>query len=228
MKDSFCGGVSTSVCSFHERSVPVFKRRLTVYVGPMFAGKTEAGQAEARKAMVAERRVIYFRPAVAHRGDEEVVVSHADNVVPGLLPTLITGDEVQKIYDFGREHHVIILDEGQFLPVLAARHLCRLFFEGRVVVYCGLDNDYLGNPFETSQAMMAVPEAEIHRLSAICVQCKNAHATRTLKLVDGRAAPADSPRFETGSTEKYQAVCLDCYLNAYKSATETGSLARRR
>lgn len=194
----------------------MFGRRLAVYVGPMFSGKTEAAQAEIRKALVAKRSVVFFRPARANRGDEHAVVSHAQNTVPDLQPVMIGEGEEGVLYERGKSADVIIVDEGQFLRPAAAEPILRLFLEGHVVVYCALDADYRGEPFETSIAVMGIPEAEIHRLTAVCVSCRNARATRTQKLVDGKPVPLDrdSPRLETGGSEKYRAVCLECFLFA--------------
>ena len=192
----------------------MFFRRLVVYTGPMFSGKTEAAQAELRKARIAARQVVYVRPAVANRDDSACVVSHAANTVDEIEPVLLGEGEEERLYEIGRGVDVVIVDEGQFLEPSAVGPIFRLFSEGKFVVYCGLDNDFLGKPFETTLQIMGIPEAEIHRLTAICSHCKNAYATRTHKYRDGGAAPADSPRFETGSTERYEALCLTCFLEA--------------
>lgn len=192
----------------------MFSQRLVVYTGPMFSGKTEAAQAEARKALIADRKVVYIRPTVANRDDASCVVSHAANTIAGIEPVLLGEQEEERLYSIGEGYDVVIVDEGQFLGPRAAEQIYRLFSEGRFVVFCALDSDFLGGPFETTLQVMAIPEAEIHRLTAICSRCKDALATRTHKHREGAAAPADSPRFETGSTDKYEALCLPCFLSA--------------
>ncbi len=196
----------------------MFRPRFLVFVGPMFSGKTEETQAQARKNRIANRTVIFFRHDRASRNDVDRVVSHAETVLDGVTPHLIADGEEQQIYEIGKGYDVIIVDEGHFLPMSVVEVLFRLYREGHVVVYSGLDTDFLGRSFETSQVVMAIPEAEVKKLTATCIQCGDPEATRSLKLIDGQPAPASSSRIQTGGEELYCAVCIDCHERAYQPA----------
>jgi thymidine kinase len=179
----------------------------------MFSGKTEAAQAEARKAKIAKRKIVYFRPWAANRKDATCVVSHAGNTIEGLTPVLLGEGEEHKVFEIGREYDVIIVDEVQWLKTTAAKHLSQLYYLGKVVIVCGLDSDYLGKPFETLLAVRAIPEAECHALVAICSECFSPNATRTQRMSAGAPVTEETVRYEVGGEEKYRAVCIECAMH---------------
>ena len=76
----------------------------------------------------------------------------------------------------------------------------------------GLDQDYLGKPFEPMPALMAEAE-EVTKTRAICVRC-GAPASRTQRLV------ASDERVVVGAAGLYEARCRRCFEPGVASVDE--------
>ena len=81
--------------------------------------------------------------------------------------------------------------------------MSRLADLGKRVVVAGLDQDYLGRPFEPMPALMAIAE-EVTKTRAICVRC-GASASRTQRTV------ASEERVVVGAAGMYEARCRRCF-----------------
>ena len=79
----------------------------------------------------------------------------------------------------------------------------RLADLGKRVVVAGLDQDYLGRPFDPMPTLMALAE-EVVKTRAICVLC-GAPASRTQRLV------ASKERVVVGAAGMYEARCRRCF-----------------
>jgi thymidine kinase len=101
----------------------------------------------------------------------------------------------------------VAIDEAQFfdpgLPEVAEL----LAAEGRSVIISGLDQDFLGRPFNAMPTLLALAD-QVTKLSAICTVC-GAEATRTQRMVGGRPAAADDPLIVVGgmNDDRYEARC---------------------
>ena len=90
------------------------------------------------------------------------------------------------ILKYAHEAQVIGIDEGQFLGpglVDVCQKLARM---GKRVIVAGLDQDYLGQPFEPMPQLLAIAEY-ITKTLAICVVC-GAPANRTTPCATEAAA----------------------------------------
>ena len=76
---------------------------------------------------------------------------------------------------------VVGIDEGQFFDAGAAGGLQRAGRSGKRVIVAGLDQDYLGKPFEPMPQLLAIAEY-ITKTHAICMVCGNP-ANHTQRLV---------------------------------------------
>jgi thymidine kinase len=107
----------------------------------------------------------------------------------------------------GERASVVAIDEAQFfddgLPEIAEL----LAAEGRSVMISGLDQDFLGRPFNSMPILLALAD-QVTKLTAICTVC-GAEATRTQRLVGGRPAAADDPLIVVGGMDddRYEARC---------------------
>jgi thymidine kinase len=172
--------------------------------GCMFSGKTDEMLRLIRRAEIAGRRVLLVRPAIDDRtvaGSVESrsgVAYKARAVVDsGEIPPIVTGERAS----------VVAIDEAQFfddgLPAIAEL----LAAEGRSVLISGLDQDFLGRPFNTMPTLLALAD-QVTKLTAICTVC-GADATRTQRMVGGRPAAADDPLIVVGgmNDDRYEARC---------------------
>jgi thymidine kinase len=171
---------------------------IEVIVGSMYSGKTEELIRRLRRAQIARQRVEIFKPAIDDRYAKDAIVSHSEIRIPSR--------SVKKAADVLRHAHeaqVIGIDEGQFLgPGLVG--VCeKLAKMGKRVIVAGLDQDYLGRPFDPMPQLLAVAEY-ITKTLAICVVC-GAPANRTYRKVQ------KGGRVVVGGAEIYEARCRRCF-----------------
>jgi thymidine kinase len=111
---------------------------------------------------------------------------------------------------------VVGIDEVQFLGPEAVAVIEALANRGVRVICAGLDQDYLGRPFEPMPQLMALAEYVTKEL-AICVVCGNP-ANRTQRLTDS------TERVVVGAAEAYEARCRKCHVAAPVEATPQENL----
>ena len=98
---------------------------------------------------------------------------------------------------------VIGIDEGQFFDAGLPGATIALARRGIRVIVAGLDQDYLGKPFEPMPQLLAIAEY-ITKTRAICMVCGNP-ANHTQRLVGNRA------RVLLGAQGTYEARCRRCF-----------------
>jgi thymidine kinase len=95
------------------------------------------------------------------------------------------------------------IDEAQFFDERLVEVCERLANLGKRVVVAGLDQDFLGRPFEPIPQLLAKAE-EITKTLAICVRCGNP-ANFTQRIVD------NEERIVVGGASAYEARCRQCF-----------------
>ena len=176
------------------RAYPVGAGWIEVVCGCMFSGKTEELIRRLNRARYATQRVVVFKPSVDVRYAAQEVVSHSAYRFP-----CIPVDNATAILSLVGEAQVVGIDEAQFFDddlVLVAN---RLADDGRRVVIAGLDQDYLGRPFDPIPQLMAVAEY-VQKTLAVCMVC-GSPADRSQRLVN-----RDS-RVLLGAEDTYEARC---------------------
>ena len=172
---------------------------IEVICGSMFSGKSEELIRRLRRAKIARQKVLAFKPAIDDRYDDTDIVSHDDRRIESIRVT--SAGEIPGYVDGGVE--VVGIDEAQFLgPELPA--VCeRLADAGVRVIVAGLDQDYLGQPFEPMPQLLAVAEY-ITKTLAVCVKCGRP-ANRTQRLIPSHE------RVVVGASGAYEARCRGCF-----------------
>jgi thymidine kinase len=105
--------------------------------------------------------------------------------------------------------NVVAIDEAQFFDWAIADVARMLADRGLRVIVTGLDLDFRGEPFGPMPLLLAEAET-VDKLHAICVVC-GAPASRTQRLIDGRAASYTDPVILVGASEVYEARCRECH-----------------
>jgi len=172
---------------------------IEVIVGSMFSGKSEELIRRLRRAQIAKRKVQIFKPRIDDRYSHDHITSHsamqieAENV----------SSSRELLESVKAETEVVGIDEGQFFdPELPA--VCTMLADqGKRVIVAGLDQDYLGKPFEPMPQLLAIAEY-ITKTLAICMVC-GAPANHTQRLV------ASSERVLVGAQGTYEARCRHCF-----------------
>ena len=172
----------------------------------MFSGKTEELIRRMRRALIARQSVEIFKPALDTRFSREDVVSHDERAIPST--PVATASQIILL---ASKAEVIGIDEAQFFGnelVDVCQHLAR---DGKRVIVAGLDQDYLGRPFEPVPQLMAIAEF-VTKLHAICVVC-GAPANHSQRLSCG------DERVQLGATDSYEPRCRDCFDPEEKQLT---------
>jgi len=164
----------------------------------MFSGKTEELIRRIRRAQIAKQKVAIFKPKIDDRFSSDHIVSHSD---VKLLSSVV--ERSRDILNLAADAQVVGIDESQFFDMEITDVVENLASQGKRVIIAGLDQDYLGKPFEPMPQLLAIAEY-ITKTLAICVVCGNP-ADRTQRTT--RA----SERVLVGAKDSYEARCRRCF-----------------
>jgi thymidine kinase len=172
---------------------------IEVVCGSMFSGKSEELIRRLRRAQIARQKVQIFKPKFDTRFGEEEIVSHSEMRIPS--KTVGSSPELLQMVDDDTE--VVGIDEGQFFDAELPAVCNTLASRGKRIIVAGLDQDYLGKPFEPMPQLLAIAEY-ITKTLAICMVCGNP-ANHTQRLV------VSSDRLLLGAQGTYEARCRRCF-----------------
>ena len=178
---------------------PVNQGWIEVIVGSMFSGKSEELIRRLRRAQIARQKVQIFKPALDTRYAEDQIVSHSEMRIASAPVSSARAllDRVEA------DTEVVGIDEGQFFDAELPAVCNTLADQGKRVIVAGLDQDYLGKPFEPMPQLLAIAEY-ITKTLAICMVCGNP-ANHTQRLV------ASEDRVLLGTQGTYEARCRRCF-----------------
>lgn len=172
---------------------------IEVICGSMFSGKSEELIRRLRRAQIARQRVQIFKPRIDTRHAEDQIVSHSEQKIASQVVS--SSKEIMDFIDMRTE--VIGIDETQFFDKEIVGVCNRLADMGKRVIVAGLDQDYLGRPFEPMPQLLAIAEY-ITKTLAICMRCGNP-ANRTQRLIQSDEVVV------VGAAEIYEARCRRCF-----------------
>jgi thymidine kinase len=172
---------------------------IEVITGSMFSGKSEELIRRLRRAQIARQKVQIFKPVIDDRYAADHIVSHSEMRIAS--ENVRSSDElVQRV---AKDTEVVGIDEGQFFDLNLPAACNTLANLGKRVIVAGLDQDYLGRPFEPMPQLLAIAEY-ITKTLAICVVCGDP-ANHTQRLV------ASKDRVLVGASGMYEARCRHCF-----------------
>ena len=174
-EDHLSGGV-------HQRNAPGW---IEVIAGSMFSGKSEELIRRLRRARIARQRVQVFKPLIDNRYSRDHIVSHSEM----RHESGVVGSAAELLAEVRPETEVVGIDEGQFFDAELPGVCSTLADQGKRVIVAGLDQDYLGKPFEPMPQLLAVAEY-ITKTHAICVRCGQPanYSQRTVQVEGQRAS----------------------------------------
>ena len=180
---------------------------IEVIVGSMFSGKSEELIRRLNRARIARQKVQVFKPAIDARYSVEEIASHSGHKHDS-KPVSSTTEMMSAI---DPETEVVGIDEGQFFDMELVEAVNQLAAQGKRVIVAGLDQDYMGRPFEPMPQLLCVAEF-ITKTHAICVKC-GATANYSQRTVESES------RVEVGASDKYEARCRKCFVPHSDSPT---------
>jgi thymidine kinase len=172
---------------------------IEVITGSMFSGKSEELIRRLRRAQIGRQRVQIFKPRIDNRYGDEHITSHSEMRIGST-----NVESSRALLDaVSEETEVVGIDEGQFFDAELPMVCNALADRGMRVIVAGLDQDYLGKPFEPMPQLLAIAEY-ITKTLAICVVCGEP-ANHTQRLV------VSSERVLVGAQGAYEARCRACF-----------------
>ena len=185
---------------------------LTVYVGPMYAGKTTALIAELEASLEEGKQVLVVKPVIDNRYAADDIVSH-----DGTSLQKTTGHTVRRLginetldpFEF-EDVDVLLIDEAQFFEELCEETIEIVLERGIDVVAVGLDMDSEGLPFGSMPYLLSLAN-NVYKLSGVCSVCGD-EATRTFRKVHATS----SAQVLIGGSETYEPRCLAHWLEGQK------------
>jgi thymidine kinase len=172
---------------------------IEVITGSMFSGKSEELIRRLRRAQIAKQKVQIFKPLIDNRYGDDHIISHSDM----RIASQCVKNSAELLTRVDADTEVVGIDEGQFFDLNLPAAGNTLANSGKRVIVAGLDQDYLGRPFEPMPQLLAIAEY-ITKTRAICVVCGDP-ANHTQRLV------ANSDRVLVGAGGMYEARCRHCF-----------------
>ena len=173
--------------------------QIEVICGSMFSGKTEELIRRLNRAKIARQRVEVFKPAIDNRYSADEVASHGD----GRIAARVVSASAEILRAVDDRTDVVGVDEVQFFDAGVVDVVDKLANQGKRVIVAGLDQDYLGRPFEPMPQIMAIAEY-VTKTLAVCMRCGSpANRSQRLTGSDGRVL--------VGAKESYEPRCRRCF-----------------
>ncbi|KPI83837.1 putative thymidine kinase [Leptomonas seymouri] len=178
----------------------MFRGRIELVIGPMFAGKTTELMRRVKREIHARRSCFVIKYAKDTRYDARNVASH-DQLT---LRAQAAVSKLVEVQDQWRKFDVLAIDEGQFFVDLV--DFCNTAADaGKIVMVSALDGDYRRKPF--GQICDLIPFCEsVDKLSAVCMMCHEQPACFTRRTVNVEQQEL------IGGADMYIATCRECYM----------------
>jgi len=185
---------------------------LTVYCGPMYAGKTTALIAELEAGIEEQKNILVIKPVIDNRYGEEDIVSH-----DGTSLQKTTGHKVRRlgVLEFLEKQDLenvglLLIDEAQFFGVLCTTYISEYLKAGIDVVAVGLDLDSEGKPFGSMPHLLSLAN-NVYKLAGVCSVCGD-EATRTFR----KLTVSSTEQVLIGGSETYEPRCLAHWVEGQK------------
>ncbi|KAK7194913.1 thymidine kinase [Novymonas esmeraldas] len=177
----------------------MFRGRIELIIGPMFAGKTTELMRRVKREIHARHSCFVIKYAKDTRYDVHNVASH-DQVT---LRAQAAVSELAEVRDTWQKFDVLAIDEGQFFADLVG--FCNTAADaGKIVMVSALDGDYRRKSF--GHVCELVPYCEsVDKLSAVCMMCHEKPACFTRRTV------SEERQELIGGADMYIATCRGCF-----------------
>ena len=173
--------------------------QLTVYCGPMFAGKTKALVAAYELAAPDQR--VAIKPAIDVRYSDNRIVTHCGQSIPAH-----SLHNLQHLLEIVANKTCVFIDEGQFFMDLADQ--CRLLLQrGKNVWISGLMATAQQRPWPSMSEVLAIADTVVHITVPRCHLCNRSPASHT--VLRGHRC-TDPVSIQIGGCDLYLAVCGQC------------------
>jgi thymidine kinase len=173
---------------------------LSIFLGPMFSGKTTALIEKYKKYTFIGKKVLVINFSGDTRYSIEKLSTHDGQMIPCIWASTLSDIKYT-------EYDVILINEGQFFSDLYDTVINMINIEKKRVYICGLDGDFKRNKF--GQLLELIPVCDnVIKLKALCSWCRNGKEAIFSHRISEEAA-----QIVIGS-DNYVPLCRDCYDHA--------------
>lgn len=189
----------------------------------MNAGKSSNLLQSAHNYKETGKRVLYFNAAIDTRYGDNIISSRI-----GISHEAVSYDDTTNFYyhilslinekcssDRTALPSAIFIDEAQFLSKEQVLQLCEIVDVLQITVLCyGIRNDYMGNLFEGSAALLCNAD-EINEIKGMCSNpdCTR-KATHILRYQDGELQTEGTQKIV--GDQEYESVCRFHFMDSMK------------
>lgn len=175
--------------------------QMTVFVGPMMAGKTMA-LISAYMAAPADSRIA-IKPAMDTRYSITDIVSHKGHHIPA-----VPLHNLQTVVDVVGANDSVFIDEGQFFMDLGCK--CQeLLAMGKSVFVAGLAATARQVPWKSMSDALAIADKIVH-ITAVCQICHEAEAAHTMLREPAPSQTGIIQEIKIGGGDIYASACRQC------------------
>lgn len=178
---------------------------LSIYIGPMFAGKSTAILGLIRRNTFIGKTTMCITSSLDTR-TTNAIRSHDNEYYPAIAVHELL-DLCETMEFIGAD--MIVIEEAQFFPDLKEFVLNAVEIHNKNVVVVGLDGDSERRPF--GQILDLIPYCDfVQKLQALCTRCGNG----TPAIFTSRCQTG--PQVMIGSADMYEPLCR-AHFNTRKS-----------
>ena len=174
--------------------------KISLILGPMYAGKTSELIRKYRRYNVAGKRCLLIKHDNDNRYDSDKLCTHDLHKIEARSCSRL-GDLLSEINDYD----VICVDEIQFYPDNLEFAECVASL-GKILVASCLSGNFKRKPFKNIPELTSRADHVVY-LTAICMVCREEGAAFTKRISD------EKEEVVVGGVDKYLAVCRRCYFN---------------
>jgi thymidine kinase len=176
---------------------------LKLIVGCMFSGKSTEIIRIINRLDTINEKYILIKPQIDKRYNTNMVCTH--NFIQ---KSCISRNDLLPLFEYDeyKTSNYIIIEEAQFFNDLEPFILKSVDCDKKNVIVVGLDGDSNRNNFGDIHKLIPLCD-DIIKLKAFCGKCKNGkEGIFSKRTID------DENQKCIGATDKYIAVCRECYL----------------
>lgn len=184
---------------------------ITIFIGPMFSGKTQSLISSLNKLKYTGTSSICVKyPSdIRYSKDKDSIVNFDSH---SFSCKVITTDNISGSMDALLENDNIVIDEGQFFVDLVDSVIA-LNRQGKNIIIGYLNLDFQGKPFPNNAILLHADR--VVKLSSVCVECKGeanySHLKKHSSLERQRQVSFAEDRIMIGSNELYEPRCIRCF-----------------
>ena len=172
---------------------------ITLILGPMFSGKSSYLLITEHKAMIANKKVVWFKHSIDTRYDEAIIINHDKKQSKSKV---IVTDKLLNNDEYIKNASIILIDEGQFFEDIL--EFCKNNRDKQIFI-SALSGDFQKEMFKPIVDIIPFVDKIIHQ-TAICKLCGE-DAPFTQRLT------ANKNQTVVGGIDDYEPRCYKCYVD---------------